>query len=43
MSNPEFLVTTDEGENAPSSHLVMLIVPSNTNYLNLIPVQEREL
>lgn len=43
MSSPEFFVTPDNGEHAPSSHLVLLIAPSNRNYLNLIPIQERDL
>lgn len=43
MSNCEFFVTPNEGEKAPSNHFVLLIVPINANYLNLTPVQEREL
>lgn len=42
MSNPELFVTPDDGENPPCRYLVLLIVPSNTSYLNLILVQERE-
>jgi hypothetical protein len=43
MSNSEFFVTPSEGEKAPSSHIVLLIVPINANYLNLKPVLEREI
>ncbi len=42
MRKPEFIATPGDGENARSSHFVLLMVPGTTSDLDLIPVKERE-